>query len=223
MTKVRPRLVLVWAAVALTAGPAHGQLLGGGLPAGVGGLPASVTGTLQDAARDVERRSGRLSERAVRAAEGGERLLPLPHRAWAEALLRRHPEAVERGEAGEPVVRGEVLALGPTAETLATATRAGFRLGGETRLGALDVTVVRLSPPRGVSAAEAIRRLRALDPAGAYELNHLYQESGQAASAPAAPVARRADGSAAVRVGSCSAPSRPAGRGPRPMRPQSPR
>ena len=79
----------------------------------------------------------------------------------------------------------------------------------EARLEALDITVVVLRAPEGISTRRALKQLRSADPQGSYDYNHLYLESGVVASTgkPSAPAAASmpsgAIGStgAAVRVG----------------------
>jgi hypothetical protein len=110
-------------------------------------------------------------------------------REQAQRLLRDHPGQIEPDPAGQPVVRGQVLAIGPSAEGLAKARRDGFTIGAPTSYGALGLEVVVLTAPRGLTASEAARRLQALDPGGQYEFNHVYQLGGGVALAAAAPTA----------------------------------
>jgi subtilisin family serine protease len=124
-------------------------------------------------------------------------------REQAQRLLRDHPAQIEPDPLGLPIVRGQVLAIAPSAEALARAKRAGFSVGEAARGGPLGLEVVVLSAPKGVSAIEAARQLKTLDPDGAYEFDHLYQLGGGVALAANAPVAAAARGVAAtgVRVG----------------------
>jgi subtilisin family serine protease len=123
----------------------------------------------------------------------------------AQALIRNHADLVEPDNLGRPVVRHEVLALSPSPQALAGAARAGFRVRASETMGDLGVTDVVLETPRGVSAVEAVRRLRAMDPAGQYDFNHLYQQGGQVAAGPAPPSAAAPEAAAiptrGVRVG----------------------
>jgi len=102
----------------------------------------------------------------------------------AAELLRRHGDVVEADEQGRPVVRGEVTGLGVSARGVAAARAAGFQVRSEERVAGLDLVAAVLVPPRGMSAREALRRLRALDPAGRYDFNHIYFESGGVAMGP---------------------------------------
>ncbi len=137
--------------------------------------------------------------------------LPQPSRSLQiRELLRRHPDVIETDPLGEPIVRSEVLALSPSTETLAALGAAGFtviRERGLEGLEGLDTRVVALRPPAGVAIAEALERLRALDPGGAYDFNHLYSESGAVTAPesvgtplPAAATAASAH-SSAMRIG----------------------
>ena len=137
--------------------------------------------------------------------------LPQPSRSLQiRELLRRHPDVIETDPLGEPIVRSEVLALSPSTETLAALGAAGFtviRERGLEGLEGLDTRVVALRSPAGVAIAEALERLRALDPGGAYDFNHLYSESGAVTAPesvgtplPAAATAASAH-SSAMRIG----------------------
>ena len=116
--------------------------------------------------------------------------------AAARRLLAQHPEVVEADDRGEPVVRGEILGLGVDAAALRRLRQAGFTVRSRETLAGLGVETVVLGVPRGASAIDALRRLRSLDPAGQYDFNHLYQQSGTVgpqAAAASAP-GRTADG-----------------------------
>jgi hypothetical protein len=179
------------------AGTASAQILGGvtsGLPGG--GLPS--VGGLSDIPR-VERSlpSRPAVARTVRgAADRLDDLAGAPltdvRRLTAERLLRDHADVVEPDDQGRPVVRGEVLAMGVDAAVLKRLRQAGFKVRSEGWLEGLGIEALTLAVPKGMSAAEAVGRLRALDPTGQYDFNHLYQESGAAprlASTAGAPAA----------------------------------
>jgi len=174
------RLSAAAAMLLACAGPAFGQLLGGGLGGGLGdiaggraaGLGGGLTGSL----------SRPLSE-VTGAAHGA---LAEVRREAAARLIHEHPEALEADAHGAPVVRGEVLALTPSDQALAAARAAGFRVGARTSAPDLGLDSVTLLAPPGLSALEALRKLRKLDPQGQYDLDHIYQEGG---------VSRSGDGS----------------------------
>jgi hypothetical protein len=91
-------------------------------------------------------------------------------------LLRRHRDVLEADPHGELVVRGEVLALAPEAAALAAATGAGFTIARERTLPELGTRLVVLHVTG--DTARALEHLRSLDPAGSYDLNHVYLDSG---------------------------------------------
>lgn len=102
-------------------------------------------------------------------------------------LLRLYPDRIEADPRGEPVLRGEILAWNPSPAALQAA---GMTVLREDRLEELDQVVVVLAVPAGGATAATLERLRALDPDGHYDFNHLYMGSGGAlpATAPAAAV-----------------------------------
>lgn len=104
--------------------------------------------------------------------------------------LRRHPRVLAR-EGGAVVVRGEVLAISVSATTLQAAKKLGFRVTGQSETELLGLSLTVLQAPRGQTGEGALRQLRALDPTGAFDLNHLYAPAGETrglspARAPAA-------------------------------------
>ncbi len=125
------------------------------------------------------------------------------------ALIRNNRGIIEADPQGAPVLRNEVVAFAPSQAALARAQAAGFSVAREARLEALDVTIIVLRSPEGMSTRRALKQLRAADPQGSYDYNHLYLESGVVASTakPSAPaeasmLSGAAGGTdAAVRVG----------------------
>jgi subtilisin family serine protease len=125
-------------------------------------------------------------------------------------LLRRHRDVLEADPHGAPMVRGEVLALSPSAAALQAAGGAGFSLVREYSFAELGTHIVVLHTSG--STARALARLRGLDPAGVYDFNHVYTDGGvvgvagpgTAQPAPAPGGVTRASGAqgvAAIRVG----------------------
>ena len=102
-------------------------------------------------------------------------------------LLRANPRALDTDDKGALVVRGEVLAVSPTPDTLRIVQAAGFTIARRESLAPLDLEEVVLATPPGLSARQAVRRLRKLDPAGQYDFDHIYSPSGSAAT-PSGPV-----------------------------------
>ena len=157
---------LAAAALAIAAvGPAHGQILGGrgiGLP-GVG-----------DIARPTVPGVTGLTDRVFRTASELADLRKLR----LDALVDAHLDLLERDGHGDPVVRGEVVAISPDPAVLRAAESAGFRVAGRESLDDLGLELVTLSAPRGMSARAALRRLRAAAPQGRFDLDHIHETSG---------------------------------------------
>jgi hypothetical protein len=97
-------------------------------------------------------------------------------------LLKRHRDALEADPRGEPVVRREILAWSPSPAGIAAARAAGVIVADDG--GEEAVTMLRV--PDGADTAAMLERLRAADPDGVYDFNHIYTGS---ASAPAASAA----------------------------------
>ncbi|HXO15430.1 MAG TPA: S8 family serine peptidase [Steroidobacteraceae bacterium] len=125
-------------------------------------------------------------------------------------LLRRHRDVLEADPHGAPIVRGELLALSPSAAALQAAGDAGFSVVREHSFGEPGTRIVVLHATG--STARALVRLQGLDPAGVYDFNHLYTDSGapgEADMSAAQPApdpggvtrADEADGGAEIRLG----------------------
>lgn len=114
-----------------------------------------------------------------------------------QGLLRAQRNVVEADPSGNPIMRGEVLALSPSDGALARARAAGYTIARDRVLDGLDARIVVLQAPAGTSTRRALRQLRSIDPGGSYDFNHLYFESGT--DAPAADAAVRAEAQAPER------------------------
>jgi hypothetical protein len=182
------RLIVAILVVAIPAAPA--QIIPKALPELPRViLPVNVDQTVAGVTRDLDAR-GLADLRRLKVLE----------------LLRIHRRELEADPAGAPIVRSEVLALAPTDAAVTAALRAGFAVVRERALEGLDARILVFQSPAGVSTRRALKRLRALDPAGTYDYNHIYLEGGakesEAVTAPAAshgpPVA---DAPAGARIG----------------------
>lgn len=108
-------------------------------------------------------------------------------RATIAALLQRHAAVLERDPAGEPVVRAELLAQ-PSRDALRELMfAAGYALVREQSLEGLDERWWIVRPPAGMALAEALARLRRVDPTGRYDYHHLYTGSGVLGATAAGP------------------------------------
>jgi hypothetical protein len=188
-------------ALMVGAAPASGQILGGARPS-LPTLPSAPTGP---SVRDLPGTDAVRSSELGQTLEGtvtGARDLAEAREARLESFVQANADIVETDDRGWPVLRGEVTAVSPTAAALKAAEAAGFRIRARERLDELGLELVTLVVPNGMAGRRALKRLRKLDPAGTYELNHLYEASGSAARLPllvgAGPAAAVAPG---LRVG----------------------
>jgi len=184
-----PALATLCCLLALAAAaPTRAQLLpspssaplGSGLP-----LPELPERLLRGVGRTVEQLTPDNLAPEVLAAARLDRL---------RALVRAHPRALELDDHGQPVVRGEVLAVSPGPDALARLQAAGFTVARQSQADALGLDLVTLAPPKGLSARAAVARAREIDPAGDYDFNHLYADAGSgslAAGDAAAPAGGR--------------------------------
>jgi hypothetical protein len=107
------------------------------------------------------------------------------------ALLRRHRDVLEADPRGEPVVRHEILAWSPSPAALAAAAAAGLRVEREQKFDDV-LRMVVLGVPGQADTAAMLIKLRALDPEGVYDFNHIYTGSGAVPQQAPAPTARPA-------------------------------
>jgi subtilisin family serine protease len=115
-------------------------------------------------------------------------------------LLRTNRTVLEADPRGAPILRNEVVALSPTQAALDRARAAGFGIGRTRTLEGLDVSIVVLQAPSGMSTRRALERLRREDPEGTYDYNHVYLESGEvgAGAGAAEPLEAASGGTPAV-------------------------
>ena len=178
------------------AASASGQLLGGGGPVGgltgaVGGLTSGVLGSPGQSGTPLigglQGPLGGLGD-AVRAVAPSD-LVSL-RRARLQALVRDNRRTLDFDDQGNPIRRDEIIAIGATPDMLAKAQAVGFTIVRSGTVEGLDIATVQLAPPKGKSARKALTQLRAIDPAGNYSLDPIYEP----ARAPLAPAAGAAAG-----------------------------
>src|SRR5258708_11498538 len=106
-------------------------------------------------------------------------------------LIRSNPRTVARDPRGNPIVRDELLALSPSTQAIEAAQANGFRVAREQTTGDLDMHLVVLQVPPSMNIVKALRQLRAADPTGTYDFNHIYTGVGVVSTAApsATPVA----------------------------------
>lgn len=147
-------------------GALPGQLLGGVLPSVTQGASGAVGGAVNrlDLGEPIE-------------GIGGSTLRDL-RRERLRSLIRENRKLLEADEAGNPVRRGEVVALDPTPGLLDKVRAAGFTVRQRDHIAGLGLDMVILAVPDGDDSREALKRLRKLAPDGQFELNHVFEPAG---------------------------------------------
>ena len=158
----------VAALAAVAALPAAAQLLRPGVGGGLEGVVTLPGPGLRDVPSALT---------GVTAPFSPQHLLDM-RRARLDAVLRAYPHELERGPSGEVVLRGVVLAVDPTPDALVRAKGEGFAVVQEPTEADLDLRIVGLRAPEGMSASAALKRLRALDRQGAYDFDPIYGFAG---------------------------------------------
>ena len=102
-------------------------------------------------------------------------------------LVRDNRRRIDTDPHGNPIVRNEVLAWSPSEVALARARTLGFGIAREQSIESLQVRLLVLGAPAGVSTRKALRLLKEADPGGSYDFNHIYFGS----SAQLTPIAER--------------------------------
>jgi subtilisin family serine protease len=119
-----------------------------------------------------------------RGAAGTLRDLSTARALRIERAYREHRAELDRVN-DELIVRAEVVAIDMTAAARAQALKMDFRVLREQELADLGLSITVLQTPAGWSASRGLKRLRKLDPAGTYDYNHVYLDSGGAGAAAA--------------------------------------
>lgn len=117
--------------------------------------------------------------------------LQMLRQSTVRELLRLHANVLEADPAGEPVRRQELLLISPTPAVVNAAVALGFVVLREQTQPELALSQMVLRPPQDWSTAQALARLRALDPRVEADFNHVYTRSGET-SAAVSPVSDRA-------------------------------
>jgi hypothetical protein len=122
-------------------------------------------------------------------------------------LIRANTRVIDADPNGEPVVRDEILALGPADAALDHARSLGFMVDREQSIGALNIRLVVFRAPPGMSTKKALRTLRQADPGGNYDYNHIYSGGGALLALGAETVGAAETAGAAVHDAPASSPS----------------
>jgi hypothetical protein len=146
--------------------------MGGGVGTPLGGLSS---GMLQGPLGTINRTAGGLSRDSANTVDTVSRDLvgrPLEARALSKDPL------------GAPIIKNRILAISPTAQSLAIAERLKFQILRQEVLKELGLTSVTLEIPDGMSEADALIALRLADPIGMYDFDHIYNPTGEAWEPP---------------------------------------
>lgn len=106
-----------------------------------------------------------------------------------EGLARANPDAIELVDR-VAAVRGEVVAINPSARVIEAARQGGFTLAAEEVIEGIDLRLVTLVVPSGQSVQDALASLRAISADTRFTANHIHLQSATAELArPPAPLA----------------------------------
>ncbi len=177
MTRPYFRSLLVCSTVLLVASAGHAQLLpriggtAGQALGGVLGAPANVplVAPLVD----------RLNDIGGAAVEDSASLLDL-RRARLRGLIRDNRRVLDADPNGNPVRKGELIAINPGADTMARLRDAGFGVLRDDQIEGLQLHVVTLAPPPGSSTRDGLAKLRSLAPDGQFDYDPIFEPAGPA-------------------------------------------
>lgn len=204
------------ASIALSAS-AGAQLLGGGLLPPVGlppvGLPQSTASlplagpvlqsilgqpSAQQAISPTLDSVGGLS--GIVADSGAPTLLEL-RRLRIQQLIRSNRATVEADGNGLPVRRGILTVLDPNPAGLQRVEANGFRVAADDRDTSLDIRVVSLAVPNGMSAKDGLKRLHKIAPELQADFDHLFEPAGASLFPVAAALAEAQPGGGGPAIG----------------------
>lgn len=177
MTRPTFRTMIACGAFLLTAGSGNAQLL-----PSLGGVPGQVVGGVLGSPGNppvVAPVIDRLNDVGGMAVADTTSLLDL-RRARLQGLIRDHRRVLDADRDGDPVRKGEVIAIDPSPDTMARARGAGFRVLRDEQIEGLQLHVVTFAPPVGDDTREGLSRLRRIAPEGQFDLNPIFEPAGTA-------------------------------------------
>ncbi len=107
-------------------------------------------------------------------------------------FVRTNRETVELDRAGQPAVRGILVALGVDDAMIARASKKGFALIDHDRIDGLDLVIARFRIPENYTLARAQKQLVKLLPDAQVDADNLYFTSGPGGVLPGAILATSA-------------------------------
>lgn len=108
-------------------------------------------------------------------------------KARLAAFIRANPNILEADDEGQPVRKGQLIAIDPDSASLAAAQRAGFRPMSSEAVNELGLRIATLAVPKGMSARKGLKALRMAAPRLQCDYDHVYEPAG-GALVPAANV-----------------------------------
>jgi hypothetical protein len=162
----------VFSVLLLLATAAHGQVR---LPSlGLPGLaPPNLPQTVDQTEAGIRKRSSEARRLAARE------------------LLRANRGVLEPDPQGDPIVRGEILALTEAGDAAERIESHGFVIERRQAIAGSDRGLAVIKVPADLATSRALRELRAEDPDGVYDFNHIYSSGGLRADGPATGAAPR--------------------------------
>lgn len=214
MPKLSRSFCVALVASALAIGPATAQLVpqvsvpNVNLPGGVG------TGTVNDVGRTVDQTLGGPSQQVGQTVnvtrqeieqELESNLNELGYSLWVRTvppatlldlrklrlaeLVKDSGGRLEMDGAGNPTVRGRLVAIGPTKAELAIARRTGFTVAASETDPVLGITMVVLNTPAGLTTPKAMALIRRAAPSLNVEFDHVFEPAGGALAASSVALA----------------------------------
>jgi hypothetical protein len=83
------------------------------------------------------------------------------------------------------IVQHQIVAISPGVQSLDTARRLNFTVVRQDSLANLGISITTLEVPKGMSEVDALAALRAADPSGSYDYDHIYNPSGEGGTSAA--------------------------------------
>ena len=207
MPKLSRFLCVALAASALAFGPATAQLVpqvsvpSVNLPGGIG--TGTVGGVVNDVGRTVGSTVGGPASpvgdsinvsRADIETELESNLNELGYSLWVRTvppatlldlrklrlaqLVKESGGRLEMDGAGNPTVRGRLVAISPTKAELAVARKAGFTIAASETDPVLGMSLVVLNTPAGMTTAKALALIRRASPSLNVEFDHIFEPAG---------------------------------------------
>ena len=110
-------------------------------------------------------------------------------RSRLQQLVRDNRNRLEMDATGNPVRRGELVAVDPDGASLASAGAAGFRVLRSDNNAELGIRTVVLGIPARMNARQALKRLQSAAPGLQVDYNHVFEPAGAALAASSAALA----------------------------------